>query len=107
MIEVFKILNRFDNVDYNLFFKYDYNDVTRSNGHKLCHKRFQTNVAKNFFTYGIIDKWNNLPHDVVNSTSIDSFKKNLYLFKEPASMKSTQFGYIIISTFLFYVTDQP
>ncbi|KAL7637927.1 UNVERIFIED_CONTAM: hypothetical protein RMT77_011540 [Armadillidium vulgare] len=49
LIEVFKILNKFDNVDYKQYFRYDLNDLTRSNGHKLSHKRFQTNIAKNFF----------------------------------------------------------
>ena len=55
----------------------DYNDMTRNNGHKLCHKRFITNIAKNFFKYDVIDKWNRLPAVVVNSNNIDSFKKNL------------------------------
>ena len=77
LFEVFKILNKFDNVDYKLYFKYDYNDMTRNNGQKLCYKRFHTNTAKNFFTYDVIEKWNRLPAKVVNSLSIDSFKKNL------------------------------
>ena len=42
-----------------------------------CYKRFQTNVAKNFFTHSVIEKWNSLPQNVVNSDSIDSFKNNL------------------------------
>ena len=60
LIEVFKILNTFDNIDYRQFFRFDFNDITRSNGYKLCHKRFQTNIAKNFFSYDVISKWNSL-----------------------------------------------
>ena len=77
LIEVFKILNKFENIDYRQFFRYDFNDVTRSNGHKLCHKRFQTNIAKNFFTYDVIEKWNSLSYEIVNSGNIDLFKKKL------------------------------
>ena len=51
--------------------------MTRNNGHKLCYKRFQSNVARNLFTYGVIAKWNSLPSNIVNSDSIDSFKENL------------------------------
>ena len=50
LIETFKILNKFENIDYEIFFQYDYNDMTRSNGQKLCHKRFQANYAKYFYT---------------------------------------------------------
>lgn len=79
LIEVFKILNKFDNIDYRQFFRYDFNEITRSNGQKLCHKRFQTNMAKNFFSYDIIDKWNSLSYEIVNSDSIEQFKKRLDL----------------------------
>src|SRR5215469_955813 len=78
LIEVFKILNKFDNVDYKKYFRYDNNNITRSNGQKLrSNRRPVTEVAKNFFTNEVVGKWNDLPREVVNSTSIDSFKKNL------------------------------
>src|SRR5215469_6160994 len=80
LIEVFKILNKFDNVDYKKFFRYDNYNITRSNGQKLRNLRnrpSETDVAKNFFTNEVVGKWNGLPREVVNSTSIDSFKKNL------------------------------
>ena len=77
LIEVFKILNKFDNIDYKQFFRYDFNDITRSNGYKLSHKRFQTNIAKNFFSYDVISKWNSLSYEIVNSNNIDLFKKKL------------------------------
>src|SRR5215469_6259135 len=80
LIEVFKILNKFDNVDYKKFFRFDDNNITRSNGQKLRNLRNRpsvTDVAKNFFTNEVVGKWNGLLHEVVNSTSIDWFKKNL------------------------------
>ena len=60
------------------FFRYDNNNITRSNGQKLHNLRnrpSETEVAKNFFTNEVVGKWNGLPREVVNSTSIDSFKK--------------------------------
>ena len=77
LIETFKILNGFENLNYEKLFTYDLNNLTRSNGHKLCHKRFQTNVAKNFFTYSTVKEWNKLPYDVVQSQSINEFKTKL------------------------------
>src|SRR5215469_2944185 len=73
LIEVFKILNKFDNVDYKKFFQYDNNNITRSNEQKLRNPRnhpSETNLAKNFFTNEVVGKWNGLPRELVNSTSI-------------------------------------
>ena len=58
------------------FFDTIINNITRNNGQKL-HNPSETDVAKNFFTNEVIGKWNGLPREVVNSTSIDSFKKDL------------------------------
>src|SRR5215469_2968508 len=80
LIEVFKILSKFDNVDYKNFFRYDNNNITRGNGQKLHNLRnrpSETDVAKNFFINEVVGKWNSLPREVINSTSIDSFKKKL------------------------------
>ena len=64
-------------MDCDKFFERDNNDVTRNNGVKLKGKRFQTNVAKNFFTYKIINEWNALPSEVVTATSVNMFKNRL------------------------------
>ena len=83
LLEVFKILNKFDNVDYRQYFLYDFNYLTRSNGHKQFRKRFQTNIPKKFFTYNAIEKWNSISYQIGNSNNIESFKKKLDIrFKE-------------------------
>ena len=76
LIEVFKILNGFDLVGPGLLALAPHG-VTRSNGFKLQGKRFQTDVAKNFFANKIINEWNNLPRDVVHSQTINMFKNRL------------------------------
>ena len=53
------------------------NSITRSNGYKLVAKRFQTDIAKNYFTYSIVNEWNSLPSHVVNAIDINMFKNRL------------------------------
>ena len=75
LIEVFKILNGFDEIKNILVL--DDNFITRNNGHKLKGKSFKTDIAKNFFTNRIVDVWNKLPPDVVNAETINNFKNKL------------------------------
>ena len=76
LIEVFKILNGFDNVDYSKMFSLNTN-TTRNHGWKLELKRFSTSICGNFFTYKICSTWNKLPSEVVNSSSVEQFKKRV------------------------------
>ena len=48
LIEVFKYLNRFNNVSPLGLFDYDFNDKTQNNGKKLMVKQFNTSVAQHF-----------------------------------------------------------
>ena len=77
LIEVFKYLNIFNNVSPIGLFDYDFNDRTRNNGIKLVVKRFNTSVAPHFFPINITTTWNSLPHDVVNSGTVNTFKNHL------------------------------
>ena len=47
----------------------------RSNGHKLKHRKFHTNMTKIFFIVRVTKHWNRLPRKVVHSPSLTVFKK--------------------------------
>ena len=49
----------------------------RGNGHKLKHRKFRTNVHKNFFMVRVMELWNRLPRRVVESPSLETFKTYL------------------------------
>jgi len=48
-------------------------DRTRSNRHKLKQRKFQLNMRKNFFPLRVMEPWNWLPREVVDSPSLEIF----------------------------------
>lgn len=76
LIETFKILKGLDDVDYRSLFTLSDNP-TRNHGWKLELKRFRTRPCGDFMTYRICNVWNGLPPSVVQSETLDTFKRRL------------------------------
>ncbi len=73
LIECFKILKGFTNVDASKLFSIDDTSRTMSNGVKFRCKQVQLDSTK-FFTN---EEWNTLPPSVVRCDTINSFKNKL------------------------------
>ena len=77
LIEVFKILKGYENIDQeNAFF-----DMSQSNlrGHslKLNKKRVRLDVAKFSFSNRVVNEWNNLDDKIISGCSLAGFKRKL------------------------------
>ena len=74
-IEVFKIVNGYEDVDRNMFFKLK--EGSRTRGHKaaLVKEQCRLDIRKYSFSQRVINQWNKLPNDCVNASSVNMFKK--------------------------------
>ena len=76
LIEVFKILRGIDHVGNGDMFQLS-EGVTRNHGYKIELPRYHRDRCGNFFSYSICNEWNALPPEVVNSDSVEQFKRRL------------------------------
>lgn len=80
MIEVFKLLKGFEQVDASKFFTLSEDDRLRGHSYKLAKFRSRLDIRKYFFSNRIVDAWNALPQDVVSADTINLFKSRLDRF---------------------------
>lgn len=76
LIETFKILKGFENVDPGNYFTLS-NNRTRGHSLKVDPPRFNTRPCGDFMTYRICNVWNRLPERVVASQTVETFKRRL------------------------------
>ena len=75
MIQVFKILHRYDKVSLENFQLADNNN--RGHCYKLAKSFSKTMLGQNKFTYRVVNDWNYLSSDTVTASSVNSFKSSL------------------------------
>ena len=82
-IEVFKILNGYENIDSNIFFEIKESKITRGHNYTLVKKQSRLDVRKFSFSQRTINIWNNLSTDCVHASSVIMFKNKIdkYLVK--------------------------
>ena len=72
-IEVFKIVNGYEDVDRNMFFKLKEGSRTRGHQAALVKEQCRLDMRKYFFSQRAINEWNKLPNDCVNVSSVNTF----------------------------------
>ena len=76
-IEVFKIVNGYEDIDRNMFFKLKEGSRTRGYKAALLKEQCRLDMRKYSFSQRVINEWNKLPNDCVNASSVNLFKNRI------------------------------
>ena len=77
MIEVFKILKGFENIDSGHFFSKLQGTRTRGHSETLQKPQCRLDIRKFSFSHRVINDWNKLPTECVRAESINAFKNKI------------------------------
>ena len=81
---MFKILNGYENIDYNTFFlEITQSKITGEHNFTLVKKQSRLDVRKFSFSQKTINVWNKLSTECVHASSVNMFKNKIdkYLVK--------------------------
>ena len=83
-IEVFKILNGYENIDSNFFLEIMESKISRGHNYTLVKKQIRLDVIKYSFSQRTINVWNKLSEECVHASSVNMFKNKIdkFLVKE-------------------------
>ena len=78
LIETYKLLSGKEGISSTQFFQLSVNEHgLRAHNNKVCKRRSRLDVRRFFFSNRVANDWNGLHQNVVDSTSINSFKSSL------------------------------
>ena len=76
-IAVFKILNGYENIDFNIFFKTKESKITRGHNFTLVTNQSRLDVRKFSFSQRTIYVWSKLSAECVHASSVNMFKNRI------------------------------
>ena len=77
IIQLFKIVKGIDNIDFDMFFKFNKDSRTRGHLLKLVKNNTNLNVRLHTFSNRVINDWNNLSENAVQCRTVNAFKSTL------------------------------
>ena len=77
MIEVFKLLNGVEKIDYNILIQRAEKTGIRGHSYKLVKHRARLDLRQFYFSNRVVNTWNSLPESVVVAGTVNSFKARL------------------------------
>ena len=79
-IEVFKILNGYENIDRNIFFAVKEESRTRGHGVTLAKKQCRLDIRNFSFSQRTVNEWNGLSADCVGASSVNILKNKIDIY---------------------------
>ena len=86
-IEVFKMLNGYENIDRNMFFSLKKDSRTKGHEVKLVKDQCRLDIRKHSFSQRTINEWNKLSTDCVTASSVNMFKNKVDTYIRRAGYK--------------------
>ena len=74
---MFKIVNGYEDVDRNMFFKLKKGGRTKGNKTALAKEQCMLDMRKYSFSQRVITEWNKLPNYCVNASRVNMFKNRI------------------------------
>ena len=74
MIETYKYTHGLYNTNQDLLVR-EFETTTRGHSYKLKKRHCKSSLRQKFFSFRVVDSWNNLPSHVVNAPSLNSLDK--------------------------------
>ena len=76
-IEVFNIVNGYENVDRNTCMFFKLKEGTRGHKAALVKEQCRLDMRKYSFSQKVINEWNKLPNDCVNASIVNMFRNRI------------------------------
>jgi len=77
LLEVFRMYKGLSTTPFGNFFVFNAATYTRGHSAKLVKNRCRLDLRQHFFSERVVDRWNSLDQSVIDSATINSFKKGL------------------------------